>query len=83
MCAIQYNATEVIRLSETQETTNSLLLELRRGTIILCVLSQLKSPKYGYSLVETLGQQGVRVEPGTLYPLLRRLEKQNLLKRLN
>ena len=80
MCTIQYNAVEVMRVSDIQETVNNLLLELRRGTIILCVLSQLKTPKYGYALVETLGQQGVRVEPGTLYPLLRRLEKQNLLK---
>ncbi len=67
-------------MSDIQETVNNLLQELRRGTLILCVLSQLKSPKYGYSLVETLGRQGVKIEPGTLYPLLRRLEKQNLLK---
>lgn len=59
---------------------DSLLLELRRGTIILSVLSQLKSPQYGYSLVVLLEEKGIPVDAGTLYPLLRRLEKQNLLE---
>lgn len=67
-------------MSDFKEIGNNLYLELRRGTITLCVLSQLKEPKYGYALVETLEQKGMRVEPGTLYPLLRRLEKQGLLK---
>ncbi len=53
--------------------------ELRRGAIVLCVLSQLKIPRYGYALVERLEQSGVTVEAGTLYPLLRRLEKQGVL----
>ena len=66
-------------MSNNKEIVNNLELELRRGTIILCVLSQLEQPKYGYALVETLEQKGMRVEPGTLYPLLRRLEKQALL----
>ncbi len=59
---------------------DSLLLELRRGTIILSVLSQMKLPQYGYSLVVLLEEKGIPVEAGTLYPLLRRLEKQNLLE---
>ena len=59
---------------------DSLLLELRRGTIVLSVLSQLKTSQYGYSLVVLLEQKGIPVEAGTLYPLLRRLEKQNLLE---
>lgn len=58
---------------------DGLILELRRGTIILSVLSQLKKPQYGYSLVVTLENKGVTIDPGTLYPLLRRLEKQELL----
>lgn len=62
------------------ELLESLLLELRRGTITLSVLSQLKSPQYGYSLVVLLEAKGTPVEAGTLYPLLRRLEKQNLLE---
>ncbi|MDD5018753.1 MAG: PadR family transcriptional regulator [Eubacteriales bacterium] len=66
-------------MSDIQEIVSNLVLELRRGTIILCVLSQLMSPKYGYALVETLEKRGMHIEPGTLYPLLRRLEKQELL----
>ena len=65
------------------ETVNAivenLLLELRRGTLVLSVLSQLQTPRYGYSLVEHLKERNVDIEPGTLYPLLRRLEKQGLL----
>lgn len=57
----------------------NLVLELRRGTLILSVLSQLKEPKYGYSLVQSLEEKGVRIDSNTLYPLLRRLEKQELL----
>lgn len=53
--------------------------ELRRGTVTLCVLSRLEKPKYGYALVEELSGAGMSIEPGTLYPLLRRLESQGLL----
>lgn len=62
------------------ELVNSLLQELRRGTIVLSVLSQLQSAQYGYSLVTLLKEKGIPVEAGTLYPLLRRLEKQHLLE---
>ncbi|WP_010098335.1 PadR family transcriptional regulator [Ornithinibacillus scapharcae] len=62
-----------------QEHIDKLMLELRRGTITIGVLSQLSSPQYGYSLVTLLDEKGIHVEPGTLYPLLRRLEKQGLL----
>lgn len=67
-------------MGDVENIVDNLLLELRRGTIILSVLSQLKTSKYGYSLVETLKEKGIQVEPGTLYPLMRRLEKQGLLK---
>jgi PadR family transcriptional regulator, regulatory protein PadR len=57
-----------------------LVSELRRGTIVLSVMSQLKSPQYGYSLVVMLEEKGIAVDAGTLYPLLRRLEGQGLLE---
>lgn len=79
MYDIQYNANEVMAMSDIQEIVTNLQQELRRGAIILCVLSQLTAPKYGYALVESLEAKGIRIEPGTLYPLLRRLEKQELL----
>lgn len=55
------------------------IIELKRGTLVLAVLSQLKTPQYGYSLIETLNAHHIPIESGTLYPLLRRLEKQGLL----
>ncbi len=66
-------------VDDTMEIVENLLLELRRGTLVLSVLSQLGHPKYGYSLVQSLEKKNVRIEAGTLYPLLRRLEKQGLL----
>lgn len=53
--------------------------ELRRGAIVLAALSQLGSWQYGYSLRQSLASRGMEIEEGTLYPLLRRLEGQNLL----
>lgn len=57
----------------------SLTTELRRGTLTLAVLSQLQEPQYGYSLVQLLENSGISIEQSTLYPLLRRLEKQGLV----
>ena len=54
-------------------------LELRRGALVLAVLTQLRQVQYGYSLRQALAQRGMPIEEGTLYPLLRRLEGQGLL----
>lgn len=53
--------------------------ELRRGTVVVAALGILREPTYGYALLEQLEQAGFRVDGNTLYPLLRRLEKQQLL----
>ena len=53
--------------------------ELRRGTVVLAALASLGEPRYGYALLEHLAEAGIEVEGNTLYPLLRRLEKQGLL----
>ena len=58
----------------------SLNMEMRRGTIVLCVLSRLDKPMYGYNLVGELEKKGLPVEANTLYPLLRRLASKGLLK---
>ena len=55
------------------------LNELRRGMIVLAVLSQLDEEQYGYSLLKRLSDKGLELDQGTLYPLLRRLESQGLL----
>ena len=49
------------------DIVSSMVLELRRGTLVMLVLSQLRQPAYGYALANTL------------YPLMRRLESQGLL----
>ena len=70
------NRKEVEHALETSEKLNS---EIRRGALVLAVLAQLNEEHYGYSLRKTLAEKGLEVEEGTLYPLIRRLEKQKLL----
>ena len=57
----------------------NLRLELRRGFLIVAVLAALRTEQYGYTLRKVLGESGLVVDEGTLYPLLRRLESQGLL----
>jgi len=64
----------------TNESFENVILELRRGVIVLAVLSQLGEQQYGYSLIKRLSESGLEIDQGTLYPLLRRLESQGLLK---
>lgn len=62
------------------ELSENVILELRRGVIVLAVLAQLGEAQYGYSLLKSLSDGGLDVDQGTLYPLLRRLEAQGLLE---
>jgi DNA-binding PadR family transcriptional regulator len=64
---------------EKEDVYDKLLLELRRGVLVLAVLSQAGRPQYGYSLKQDLSDSGLDIQEGTLYPLLRRLEAQGLL----
>ena len=57
----------------------NLRLELRRGSLVLAVLTQLRGEQYGYTLRKSLAEHGMEIDEGTLYPLLRRLETQGLL----
>lgn len=57
----------------------NLRLELRRGSLILAVLAELRQEQYGYTLRKALAGHGLAIDEGTLYPLLRRLETQGLL----
>jgi DNA-binding PadR family transcriptional regulator len=67
-------------MSELDKTINNIKQDMRRGTIVLAVLTQMEKPQYGYSLIESLDEKGFTIEQNTLYPLLRRLEKQGLLE---
>ena len=72
--------TQVMTEGESREASNGKLdLELRRGVLVLTVLSQLRTAQYGYSLRQALAGEGMPIEEGTLYPLLRRLESLGLL----
>ena len=64
----------------TEETQlEAHLRELRRGSVLLACLLLLRTPGYGYGLLERLEAAGVDVDANTLYPMLRRLEAQGLL----
>lgn len=65
-----------------QNIIDNLLQELKRGTLVMVVLLNLKEKEYGYSLISKLQEAGIQIEQNTLYPLLRRLEKQGLLQSL-
>ncbi len=53
---------------------------LFRGFIQLHILYHAsEQPTYGAWLIEELGRHGYSLSPGTLYPILHRLEKEGLL----
>lgn len=80
---IQYNVIDIImkggKTVGNEEILSGLILELRRGSLVMLVLSQLKKPMYGYNLVQNLCEHNMPIEANTLYPLMRRLESQGLL----
>src|SRR3954468_21817704 len=61
------------------DVLENLKLELRRGCLVLAVLSQLTVERYGYTLRQALAEDNLAIDESTLYPLLRRLETQGLL----
>ena len=61
------------------EALETHLQELRRGTVVLGCLRLLRRPGYGYGLLDELNTRGFDTDANTLYPLLRRLEKQGHL----
>ncbi len=64
----------------TNNSLDTIVLELRRGVLVLAVLSQLEREQYGYSLINELKAHDLEIDQGTLYPLLRRMESQGLLE---
>ena len=65
--------------NNSQDLFENLRGELRRGCLIVAVLAQLRMERYGYTLRKALADDGLEIDEGTLYPLLRRLESQGLL----
>src|SRR6267154_954445 len=75
VCVVHYMPPTTSHL----ELFENLRLELRRGSLVLAVLAALRKEQYGYTLRKALADQGMAIDEGTLYPLLRRLETQSLL----
>ena len=67
-------------MNELNEIYANFVVELRRGVTNLVVLNQCQQPAYGYQLVKELADSGIPLEANTVYPLLRRLEDQGLLR---
>jgi PadR family transcriptional regulator PadR len=59
----------------TDSEIGSLETEMNRGFLQILVLALLEKNMYGYSMVKHIEGLGYRIEENTLYPLLRRLEK--------
>src|SRR6476659_3167 len=74
-----YTMPHMVEATTNSEVLENLRLELRRGCLILAVLAELREERYGYTLRKALATQGMEIDEGTLYPLLRRLENQGLL----
>lgn len=54
-------------------------VQLKRGLLEVCVLSAIKNqPSYGYQIIKDI-KPYVTISESTLYPILRRLELQELL----
>ena len=70
----------MMNITNSSDVYEKLVQELRRGVLVLATLSQLGEAKYGYSLINELAEQGLNIDQGTLYPLLRRLEADGLLQ---
>lgn len=54
--------------------------EMNRGFIQILVLALLEKETYGYAMARNIKDLGYDVEENTLYPMLRRLEKNGWIK---
>ena len=55
--------------------------QIKRGTLEFCILLMIKQkPTYGYEIISTLEKYPIlAVNENTIYPLLRRLQKEELI----
>ncbi len=56
--------------------------QMKKGIIEYCVLAVIagRGYSYGYEIVRELSELGLAAQEGTMYPLLARLKKENLLE---
>ena len=58
-------------------------IQLKRGLLDVCVLRAIKDePSYGYKIITDISEL-IEISESTLYPILRRLEANNLLETYN
>jgi DNA-binding PadR family transcriptional regulator len=62
-------------MTNKEPDIGSLETEMNRGFLHILVLALLERNMYGYAMVRHIESLGYKVEENTLYPLLRRLEK--------
>ena len=60
---------------QSEPDIGTLETEMNRGFLQILALALLEKDMYGYSMVKHIESLGYKVEENTLYPLLRRLEK--------
>lgn len=61
--------------TQNEPDIGSLVTEMNRGFLHILVLALLEKDMYGYAMAKHIETLGYKVEENTLYPLLRRLEK--------
>lgn len=55
-------------------------VQLKKGIVEVCILAVLrKEPSYGYKIIQDISEL-IEISESTLYPILRRLESQNMLE---
>ena len=64
---------------DIQNEIMNIASEMNRGFLQLIILTFLDIQSYGYDIIDSLEKIGYKVEENTLYPLLRRLEKKEIL----
>jgi len=73
---ILYSETHIVNdKTQNEPDIGSLVTEMNRGFLHILVLALLEKDMYGYAMAKHIETLGYKVEENTLYPLLRRLEK--------
>ncbi len=72
-------------MNNTEQTTaaldyaTELVVQLRKGLLIHCVLLVTENPVYASEIISSLQQADLNIVEGTIYPMLSRLSRDGLL----
>ena len=79
-CFTRYHALHTKTLNVLTLMTDSVLIQLRKGALELCVLAMLsRQESYAYEISSTLSS-AVGMGESTIYPLMRRMQKDGLVE---